>query len=329
MTPATDWKEVIADDEGARLEALGADLARMQAALVAKRGKRQRALHAKPNVVAKGRFEVHAGLPEHLRVGLFAAPRGYDAVVRFSNGGAHVRADKKPDVRGLAVKLLGVGGPKALPGFEHDTQDFLGILSEAVPFRTPEEFVLVVTNADRPLSLLPKVVSRFGVSRAVKLLAQLQKELGAKAKPLSANRYFSALPIRFGPYAAKYCFTPEQPSHERAGGDLGAQLVLALSGAALKWQFQVQLFTDEQSTPIEDPTVAWNTPWSTVATLTLPQQAPSAALAEWVETLSFDPWHAQDVLRPLGAMMRARSVAYRLSTQARKAAGEPTALPVG
>ncbi len=327
MTPSTGWKEVSAEGEAAQLEALAADLGRLQAGLMKKRGKPQRALHAKANVAARGQFDVHAGLPEHLRVGLFAEARSYDAVVRFSNGGPHSRADKKPDVRGVAVKLLGVGGAKSIPGFAHTTQDFLSILSEAVPFRTPDEFVFFVLNADNPLVLLPKAIARFGFGRTMALVKQLQKELGAELKPLRDNRYFSALPIRFGPYAAKFCFTPEEPTSEDAGKELGTQLVLALSGGALKWRFQVQLFADEVTTPIEDPTVVWNTPWNTLATLTLPQQAPSSTFSEWVETLSFDPWHAQDVLRPLGAMMRARNAAYRVSTTARQAGAEPEALP--
>jgi hypothetical protein len=46
-------------------------------------------------------------------------------------------------------------------------------------------------------------------------------------------------------------------------------------------------------------------------------------LSEYVETLSFDPWHALVEHRPLGDIMRARNVAYRVSTQARKADAEP------
>jgi hypothetical protein len=38
---------------------------------------------------------------------------------------------------------------------------------------------------------------------------------------------------------------------------------------------------------------------------------------------SFDPWHAIEAHRPLGAIMRARAVAYRESVLARKAESEP------
>jgi hypothetical protein len=39
--------------------------------------------------------------------------------------------------------------------------------------------------------------------------------------------------------------------------------------------------------------------------------------------MSFDPWHALEAHRPLGAMMRARNHAYRVSTKERQAAAEP------
>jgi hypothetical protein len=47
-------------------------------------------------------------------------------------------------------------------------------------------------------------------------------------------------------------------------------------------------------------------------------------VAALVESLSFDPWHALECFRPLGHMMRARNHAYRVSTQARNAAPEPS-----
>lgn len=46
-------------------------------------------------------------------------------------------------------------------------------------------------------------------------------------------------------------------------------------------------------------------------------------IADFIETLAFDPWHAPPELRPLGNMMRARNHAYRLSTMERRAAPEP------
>lgn len=333
MQPSTEWREVIGPDEGALFERLAQDLAGVQAMVAAKRGAPHRALHAKGNVLARAEFEVLAGIPEHARVGLFAEPKKYDAVVRFSNGGSAPQSDKKPDVRGIAVKVIGVGGKKLIPGMESAvTQDFLAILTASQPFRTPEDFVWFVVNARQPLTLLPKALFRLGPG-VFPLLARLQKGLGAPLTALHTNRYFSALPIRFGSYAVKYSFTPleVEPSSGPVDPDLGGALGKLLETRPLKWELQVQFFTDEQNTPLEDSTRDWQGPWTPVARLTLPSQSVSSeqgkAFSAWAEPLSFDPWHAQEEFRPLGAMMRARNAAYRVSTIARKAAPEPTALP--
>jgi hypothetical protein len=334
-TPSTDWKEVIAPGEAELFERLAADLAGLQAAVAKKRGSPSRALHAKQNVTARAHFEVLAGLPEHARVGLFAEPKSYEAVVRFSNGGPAHQSDKKPDVRGIAVKVLGVGGKKLIPGMESaPTQDFLAILTPSQPFRTPEEFVWFVVNARSPATLLPKALFKLGPGPLFSLLGKLQKGMGQKLQPLSANRYYSALPVRFGAHAVKYSFVPLDAGGASGAAldpDLGGSLVRQLASGAVRWELQVQFFTDEQRTPLEDATVEWQGPWLPVARLTLPQQEVKApegeALSTWAEGLSFDPWHAQEELRPLGAFMRARSAAYRVSTQARKATPEPAGLP--
>lgn len=335
MAPASDWKEVVAPDEPARFEALAAELGALQRHHAHGGAVTRRALHAKANLAALGRFEVLPDVPDFARVGLFAEPASYDAVVRFSNGSGEVQKDSTPDVRGLAVKLLGVPGKKLIPGMEDCvTQDFLGILSATVPFRTPDEFVWVVTTAARsPALLVPKAVLRFGPRRTFQLLGALQRGLGRAVSSLAGSHYFSALPMRYGPAAVKFTFAPVDlpPVSTPAREDLGGALARQLEAGPLRWDFKVQFYLDEAETPIEDPTSDWPSPWQRVARLTLPQQSVSspkgAALAAWVETLSFDPWHAGELFRPLGAMMRARGPAYRVSTQARQAAREPTEVP--
>jgi hypothetical protein len=333
-SPSTDWREVIGPDEGTSFEKLAQDLAGVQSMVAKKRGTTHRGLHAKANVVARAELEVLAGIPEHARVGMFAQPKKYDAVVRFSNGGPAPQSDKRPDVRGIAVKVLGVDGKKLIPGMESaPTQDFLAILSPTQPFKGPEDFIWFVVNARSPLTLIPKGILRMGPAKFFRLASVLQKGLGAPLTALHTNRYFSALPIQFGKYAAKYSFVPLDA--DAASGpvdpDLGGAFAKLLETKPLRWELQVQFFIDEQSTPIEDSTVEWKSPWLPVARLTLPAQAVSSekgkALSTWAEGLSFDPWHAQTEFKPLGAMMRARNAAYRVSTIARKAAPEPSALP--
>jgi len=64
-----------------------------------------------------------------------------------------------------------------------------------------------------------------------------------------------------------------------------------------------------------------------------PESRAGRALAAYVERLSFDPWHALVEHRPLGAVMRARAVAYKRAVIARGAISElevkPPAAPMG
>ena len=336
MAPATDWKEVVAPDEQARFEALAAQLGALQKRH-ATSGVFRRALHAKANLVAYGKFEVLPDIPDHAKQALFAEPRTYPAVVRFSNGSGEIQKDSTPDVRGIAVKLIGVPGKKVIPGMEDCvTQDFLGILSGTVPFRTPEEFVWVVTNAAvSPALLVPRAVLHFGPSRAFHLLGSLQRSLARRVSSLAGNHYFGALPMRYGPYAVKFTLAPVDvsPASTPPPDHLGEALARELEAGPVSWDFKVQFYIDEYETPLEDPTTDWASPWERVGRLTLPRQSVTsergAQLANWAEQLSFDPWHAQDTLRPLGAMMRSRGPAYLISTRARHAAPEPTEFPLG
>jgi len=97
--------------------------------------------------------------------------------VCFSNGGPIRGSDRRPDVRGLAVKVLGVPGKKLIPGLEAaPTQDFLAIHSPVTPFRNADEFVKAIQRRaqhcagaaalfrhlrDRPLAHDPEEVRRW------------------------------------------------------------------------------------------------------------------------------------------------------------------------
>jgi hypothetical protein len=71
-------------------------------------------------------FQVLADLPEHARYNVFAEPRTFPAVVRFSNGDSHINPDTNHEPRGIPIKLIGVTGRKLLPGQEDAVaQDFL------------------------------------------------------------------------------------------------------------------------------------------------------------------------------------------------------------
>ena len=86
----------------------------------------------------------------------------------------------------------------------------------------------------------------------------------------------------------------------------------------------MQPYVSEALTPIEDASVDWPSPYSTVARLSLPAQdctaAAGQALAQQVEASVFDPWQALAQHRPLGDVQRARKVVYFASQKGRGAA---------
>lgn len=335
VNPSTDWKEEIPAGEDARLEALAQRLAVLQRRR-AQGGAPTRSLHVKGHLGVEGTFEVLGDLPAHARVGLFAAPATYRTYVRFSNGTGRRQADRKPDVRGVALKLLGVPGKKVISGMETArTQDFLLNRDRTQPFSLPEDFVWFIEAAEAPALLPLKALLRFGPVRGAALVRGLLRGLGQPIVSVATTAFFSGLPIRYGELACKYALFPHDvdPPGAKPGktpDHLGEELAARLAKGPVRYDFKVQFFVSEALTPIEEAAREWreaDSPFLTVARLTLPAQDVRSehgrALGERIEALSFDPWHTLECFRPLGKMMRARNHAYRLATQARGVAPEP------
>ncbi|MCW3066834.1 MAG: Catalase, partial [Solirubrobacterales bacterium] len=204
--PATDWREDVAADEAERFER-HAETLRDYQRRNDRRGAQGRALHRKAHGGVEAELEVRDGLPPEARAGLFAAPGRYRAYVRFSNGLGMHQPDWMPDVRGLAVKVLGVPGRKLIPGLEDaTTQDFLLITTPSLPFSNVDDFIAFVRAAESQATLLPRIVRAFGPARAARLLRFL---VGLRPpESLAAVPYFSALPLRWGDHAGKVALFP-------------------------------------------------------------------------------------------------------------------------
>jgi hypothetical protein len=87
------------------------------------------------------------------------------------------------------------------------------------------------------------------------------------------------------------------------------------------FEFQVQLQTDPEAMPIEDPTIEWSerdSPFVTVAYLEIaPQSFASPDQQAFCEHLSYTPWHSIEEHRPLGGINRARKAVYQSMQQQR------------
>jgi len=329
IVASTDWTEQVPPEEDARHRGYADELRALARARKAKTGHEGRVLHYKPHVGVQA--EVVVGeLPEALRVGPFAAAKTWPAYLRFSNGSSQRAPDSKPDVRGVALKLVGVPGTKLIPGLESAlTQDFLFIQTPAISTGTPDDFMALVRAAkDGPLWLLPRLIGSLGLFEALRVV---QGVLGMpKITSMAAGRFYTAAPLRFGDRAVKLDLVPESEApakHGRGPDALRDDLIARLEAGPIRYRLRAQFFVDEATTPIEDASVVWPTPFHELAQVVIPQQAVASergrAVEDYVETISFDPWHALVELRPIGAIMRARAHAYRESVLERGAAAEP------
>jgi catalase len=318
--PSTDWLERVAPDEEAHHAHVGQVISSLQRAKAAKYGK-GRALHRKQLLAAKGTLEVLADLPVHARHGLFAEPGRHQALVRLSNGGPELQANKVPDIRGFALKVLDVAGPAALGGTT-DHQDFLMINQDR--FGTPDsrEFIDFIEAATPgPLAGIVYLFKTNGLFRGVSKLRELFGMLGKKFDGFAVERFDTVVPLCCGPYAVRVRLKPAgHPTPIARGKDIVEDLRERLASGPLTWDLELQFFVDAATTPIEDPSKPWpesETPVVTVARLTLPQQGRDEAAAAEAEAAAFDPWGGLAAHRPLGEVMRARKAAYYASQRGR------------
>jgi len=321
--------------------------------------------HPKQHGCVRARFIVAKNLGDPYRQGLFQEEKVYDAWIRLSNGGQ--RDDRKPDAHGMAVKLMGVDGPKVLAN-ERDTttQDFVMVDNPTFFLRGAVEYgrfsdLLLKARGNEPSNLHNAL--GFFLSGPVRglstlfLLSLFQGRLltflrlirfASKriANPVT-TRYWSTTPYKFGDTCMKFSAVPAEfpgglpaeapdddsydalaeflrpavaaepvttPPKARSPDYLREALsrTLALRGAV--FLFQVQLFKDDQTTPIDDPTVEWpedTAPFQTVARIWIPKQVfDTPGRMAFGENLSFTPWHAIPAHEPLGEINAVRKDVY-------------------
>ncbi len=192
-------------------------------------------------------------------------------------------------------------------------------------FESLDDFVGIAVNGARgPAKLLGYLVSKRGVFGALKEAGRLAKMLKRPFSGFASEPFFTSAPIAMGPYAGRLRLKPTRSAVKQAGKvDWATEFRSHLASGAVRYDVQVQLYTDDAATPIEDATVDWAesaSPYTTVATLNVHQEtAGSTALAERIEAASIDLWQALAVHRPLGEINRARKVTYLHSQKARGA----------
>ena len=171
MAPSTRWQEHIPADEAARFAAYGPLFADIQARKSKKHGT-GRALHRKQLGAAKGTLAVLPDLPAFASQGLFPAPAQWETWVRLSNGGMDRAPDHVPDIRGMALRVLGVQGDSALGNGPAQSQDFTFINQSQFAFPKSAEFVDFVVAASSGNGALLKFNPPKGCPKDLTILAK-------------------------------------------------------------------------------------------------------------------------------------------------------------
>ncbi len=285
-----------------------------------------RQVHTKMHGCVKATFSVEPNLPDELKVGVFAGKaKDYHAWVRFSNGNTVPEKDKKKDIRGVAIKLLGVPGEKILEDEIHaKTQDFLLMSSETFFAKTLKELSSLLNSMTSPNPIKSNL---FILNPSLwPILGRAIKRKVACKNPL-AIPYWSTQPYQFGKInqAVKYHLRPNPDNvivveNTTDENYLRYNLAQTLYNHEAKFDFFVQFQTDPDAMPIEDPTVPWTSQNIKVATLTIhPQIFDSNEQLEFGDNLSFNPWHSLPEHRPLGAFNRVRKRVYEVMSKFRHA----------
>ncbi|SDM01108.1 hypothetical protein SAMN05660642_01323 [Geodermatophilus siccatus] len=292
--------------------------------------------HAKSHGILAGELRIEPGLPAHLAQGLFAAPRTYPVIVRFSTSPGDLRTDRVPAPRGMAVKVIGVDGPRAVQDGA-TTQDFLLVNHPTLPFGTVGAYVELQKVLERQhrqsdlrqrsTRLVARVLTRLRFP-----LPRIAEVLATPGHHILGETFHSMAALRYGDHVAKISAAPlsedvraltGRPVGRRAGESALRDLVADFfAHRSAEYEVRAQLCVDVRRMPIEDASKHWPeelSPHHRVAVLHLPAQDPySDARRRYADdVLSFSPWHALEAHRPLGSIMRSRRAAYERSSDFR------------
>lgn len=300
-----------------------------------------RAVHAKSHGILEGELEIAPDLHGVLAQGLFAKPARYPVVMRFSTIPGDILDDSVSTPRGLAIKVIGVDGPR-LEGSEGDaTQDF--VLVNGPAFNAPNLKVfggnlkLLAASTDKAEGAKKVLSAVFQLAeQAIEALggssATLTSLGGQPATHVLGETYYSQAPLLWGEHFGKVSVTPVSDGlralkgrHVDVNGHptaLREAVVEHFAREGGEWDVRVQLCTDLHKMPVENSHKEWSedeSPYLSVGRITVqPQTAWSDARSRAVDDgMSFSPWHGLAAHRPLGSIMRARKRAYEMSARFR------------
>jgi hypothetical protein len=307
-----------------------------------KYGRSVRTSHAKAHGLLRAEVQVLPNLAEPLRQGVFVEPRMYPVIIRLSHVPGELLDDRHVSMpRGMALKVLGVEGPKLPSHAGKVTQDF--ILDTGKVFNTPgiKTFLAQIVPIETVASRLPDAV-KAAVSTVSRATNAALHVVGMESTNLDflghpfvhplAEPLYSQAPMRYGDYVAKLRISPVTPALKALAAEsfepkdehgLRTAVIEYFQTQAAEFEMAFQLCTDLEHMPVENAHTEWpedESPYQPVARLLIPaQNAFAAARQAYVEDdLSFCPAHSLAAHRPLGSIRRARMQAYEAMSRVRR-----------
>lgn len=283
-----------------------------------------RGVHPKSHGCVKATFTVNPDIVPEFQVGLFAEPgKQFDAFIRFSNAAALIGPDtieidpvtnkevEEHGSRGMAIKVLDVGGEVLSDDNGAHNQDFLMINQPVFAFANAEDYLRLDRVLDRdndvaagffaPLQLQnPNIteeqkrrilayieaedISEEDIKRIARSFNIIKNEIQATdiGNPLGVQ-YFSAAPFLFGPdRVMKFSAVPftevppvHSPTKPRPENYLREALIETMGqNEELHFDFMLQVRSDGEDLGIEDATSKWDErdyPFINVAKITIPR----------------------------------------------------------
>lgn len=276
-------------------------------------GNTKRDARAKSLGLVKSKFIIDSHIDKKYQVGIFKPNHKYTALLRFSN--SLTDDDKKKDIRGLAIKILGVDGKKVLDD-EKYTQDIILVSTEIMPIKNLQMFydVIYYTFKFNPIILGLKFIKEGNVFS----LVDTAKSRKHHTSPLDIE-YFSTTPYGFSNEVVKYKIVPKSSYKSKlpkklTSNYLSENMQKHLNNNKAVFDFYVQFKTDD-TMPINDASIKWNeekSPYIKLATIEIDPQVFTTKERENIsENLSFSPDHSLIEHKPIGDLNEGRVEIYK------------------
>jgi hypothetical protein len=288
-------------------------------------GLTKRDAHPKTLACLQAEFIVEPNIPSELKKGIFKFPQTYPAWIRISSASGKIQSDKAKDLRGFAIKIIGVKGERfQTQNNEKETQDFVLLSYPSMPLGTVKLFHDAVYYSIKysPLVFLARLV----VTGDFHIINELRKARQNQTSPLDI-RYWSTTPYLYGAdRIVKYSLVPTSRIKSSLPQKLSDHYLTEnmekhLIAHEASFDFMIQIQKGTGRMPVEDAGVEWSekeSPFIKVATLRIPPQAfRTKEREDLAEDLSFSPAHSLIDHRPIGGINRARVEIYRYLSEFR------------